>query len=213
MEHVIVNLYEQNNVNFHISTKSNQLFNVYQSSVNIVKYPKLIKLTFIKPVKVNKLKRKIISTKNLLTKKNTKKFMSRNKLRPAPNLIWGYPLPRLSSLMPIVFVVINVLTAIWLFKHITISWSLLIINELQIRLKIHVLYCHFVSVRNLFTLSFSSCPKVQSFAYLLFYPIVLHSFLIYFACFDNLSLLFAFVNVWLFIELLCIFVLNYLFTI
>lgn len=145
MEHVIVNLYEQNNVNFHISTKSNQLFNVYQSSVNIVKYPKLIKLTFIKPVKVNTLKQKITSTKNLLTKKNTKKFMWRNKLRSATNQIWGYPLPLLSALMPIIFVVIHVLVAIRLLKHITISWLLLIINQLQICLKIHTLDCHFVS--------------------------------------------------------------------
>lgn len=144
MEHVIVNLYERNIVNFHILTKTNQSFNVYQSSVNIVKYPKLIKLTFIKPVKVNTLKRKITSTKNLLTKKNTKKFMWRNKLRSTPSPDWGYPLPHLCALMPIILVIIHILVAIWLLKHITISWRLLIINRLQICLKIHILDCHFV---------------------------------------------------------------------
>lgn len=128
MEHVIVNLYEQNIVNFHILTKSNQLFNVYHGYVNIVKHLKLTKLTFIKPAKVNLMKQKIISTKNLLTKKNTKKFMSRNKLRSIPSTVWGYPLPHLSAMMPIIFIIIRLLEVIRLLKHITISWKCLIIK-------------------------------------------------------------------------------------
>lgn len=152
MEHVIVNLYEQNIVNFHILTKSNQLFNDYHGYVNIVKHLKLTKLTFIKQAKVNTLKQKIISTKNLLTKKNTKKFMSRNKLRSIPSPVWGYPLPHLCAMMPIIFMIIHVLKDIRLLKHITISLKCLIINQLQKCLKIHVLDCHFVSLRIIFTL-------------------------------------------------------------
>ena len=154
MEYVIVNLYEQNIVNFSILTKSNQLFNVYHGYVNIVKHHKLIKLTFIKPAKVNLMKQKIISTKNLLTKKNTKKFMSRNKLRSEPSTVWGYPLPCTCSLMPIIIVIIHILVAICLLKHITISLKCLSINKLQKCLKIHVLDCHFVSMRIIFTLFF-----------------------------------------------------------
>lgn len=161
MEHVIVNLYEQNIVNFHILTKSNQLFNAYHGYVNIVKHLKLTKLTFIKLLKVNTLKQKIISTKNLLTKKNTKKFMSRNKLRSIPNPIWGYPLPYLFAMMPIIFVIIHVLKAIRLLKHITISLKCLIINELQKCLKIHVLDCHFVSLRIILTPFFMVCRTYQ----------------------------------------------------
>lgn len=128
MEHISVNLYEQNIVNFHILTKSNQLSNVYHGYVNIVKHLKLTKLTFIKLSKVNTLKQKIISTKNLLTKKNTKKFMSRNKLRSIPSTVWGYPLPHLSAMMPIIFIIIRLLEVIRLLKHITISLKCLIIK-------------------------------------------------------------------------------------
>ena len=128
MEHISVNLCEQNIVNFHILIKSNQLSNVYHGYVNIVKHLKLTKLTFIKPAKVNLMKQKIITTKNLLTKKNTKKFMSRNKLRAAPSPVWGYPLPHQCALMPIIFMIIHVLEGILLLKHITISLKCLIIR-------------------------------------------------------------------------------------
>ena len=128
MEHISVNLYEQIIVNFHILTKSNQLFNVYHGYVNIVKHLKLTKLTFIKPAKVNLMKQKIISTKNLLTKKNTKKFMSRNKLRSIPSTVWGWALPHQYVMMPIIFIIIRLMDVIRLLKHITISLKCLIIN-------------------------------------------------------------------------------------
>ena len=95
--------------------------------------------------------------------------MSRNKLRPATNQIWGYPLPHQCSLMSIIFVAMHVSVAICLFKHITISWLALTINQLQICLKIHILDWHFVSTWIIFTLFFL---VVRTLKYLLCYPII-----------------------------------------